>query len=92
MNEKTESFTTVEESAPSKKCKKEQAAVKQKSVSLKKVNLAEIMGAELDVMRDMSKVLNKSLASMNDEKQDGEDNLFGKLVAAELKSLPQSRT
>ena len=92
MNEKTESFTTVEESAPSKKCKKEQAAVKQKSVSLKKVNLAEIMGAELDVMRDMSKVLNKSLASMNDEKQDGEDNLFGKLEAAELKSLPQSRT
>ena len=42
MNEDTESFTTVEESAPSKK--KEQAAIKQKSVSLKKVNQAEIMG------------------------------------------------
>ena len=26
---------------------------------------------------------------MNDEKQDDEDDLFGKLVAAELKSLPQ---
>ena len=46
MNEDTESFTTVEESAPSKKRKKEQAAVKQKSVSLEKVNQAEIMGAE----------------------------------------------
>ena len=44
MNEDTESFTTVEESVPSKKCKKEQAAVKQKSVSLKKVNQAEIKG------------------------------------------------
>ena len=60
MNEDTESFTTVEESAPSKKCKKEQAAVKQKSMSLKKVNQVEIMGAEFDVMKDMSKVLNKS--------------------------------
>ena len=47
------------------------------------------MGAELNVMRDMSKVLNKRLASMNDEKQDNEDYLFGKPVAAELKSLPQ---
>ena len=36
----------------------------------KKVNQSEIMGAELNVMRDMSKVLNKRLASMNDEKQD----------------------
>ena len=40
-------------------------------------------------MRDMSKILNKRLASMNDEKQDNEDYLFGKLVTAELKSLPQ---
>ena len=47
------------------------------------------MGAELDVMRDMSNVLNKRLASMNDEKQDDEDGLFGKLAAAELKSLRQ---
>ena len=31
------------------------------------------MGAELNVMRDMSKVLNKRLASMNDEKQGDED-------------------
>ena len=46
-------------------------------------------GAEFDVMRDMSKFLNKRLASMNDEKQDNEDYLFGKLVTAELKSLPQ---
>ena len=60
-----------------------------KSLSLKKVNQAELMGPQLDVVRDMSKVLNKSLASMNDEKQDGEDDLFGKLVAAKLKSLPQ---
>ena len=89
MAEFTEPFTMVEESAPSKKCKKEQTAVKQKSVSLKKVNQAEIMGAELDVIRDMSKVLNKRLVSMNNEKQDDEDDLFGKLVAAELKSLPQ---
>ena len=44
MNEDTESFPTVEELAPSKKCKKEQAAVKQKSMSLKKVNQVEIMG------------------------------------------------
>ena len=42
-------------------------------MSLKKVNQAEIMGAELNVMRDMSKVLNKRLASMNDEKQGDED-------------------
>ena len=68
MNEDTESFTTVEESTLSKKCKKEQAAVKQKSGSLKKVNQAEIRGAELDIMRGISKVLNKRLASMNDEK------------------------
>ena len=73
MNEDTKLFTTVEESAPSKKCKKEQALVKQKSVSLKKINQAEILGAELHIMRDMSKVLNKRLASMNDEKQDDED-------------------
>ena len=66
-----------------------QAAVKQNSMSLKKVNQAEIMGAELDVMRDTSKLLNKRLTSMNDERQDDEDDLFGKLVAAELKSLPQ---
>ena len=91
MTDDTELFTTFEESAPSKnkKCKKEQAAVKQKLVSLKKVNKAEIMGAELDVRRDMSKVMNKKLASMNDEKQNDEDDLFGKLAAAELKSLPK---
>ena len=82
MTDDTESFTTLEESAPSKKCKKEQATIKQKSASLKKVNQAEIMGAELDVVRDMSKVLNKSLTSMNDEKQNDEDDLFEKLVAA----------
>ena len=83
MNEDTESLTTVEESAPSKKCKNEQPAIKQKSVSLKKVNQAEIMGAKLDIMRYLSKVWNKRLASMNNEKQDDEDDLFGKLVVAE---------
>ena len=67
MTEDTESFTTVKESVPSKKCKKEHAAVKQKSVSLKKGNQAEIVGSEFDIMRDMSKVLNKRLASMNNE-------------------------
>ena len=89
MNEDTESFTRVEELASSKKCKKEHAVVKQKLVSLKKVNQAEIMGAKLDVVRDMLDVLNKRLASMNDEKQDDENGLFGKLAAAELKSLRQ---
>ena len=87
MTEGAELFTTLEESAPSKK-DKEQAAVKQTSVSLKKVNQPEIVVAELNVMRDMSKGLNERLTSMNDEKQDDEDDLFGKLVAAELKSLP----
>ena len=43
------------------------------------------MGAEFNVMRDMSKVLNKRLTSMNDKKQDDEDNMFGKLVVTELK-------
>ena len=33
-----ESFTRIDELAPSKKCKKEQTAVKQKSVSLSKVS------------------------------------------------------
>ena len=47
------------------------------------------MGANPNVRRDMSKVLNKRLIIMNGEKQDGEDDLFGKLVAVELKSLPQ---
>ena len=88
MNEDTESFTTIEESAPSKKCKKEQAAVKQVGVT-EKSKSGRNHGAELDVMIDMSKVLNKRLASMYDEKQDNEDYLFGKPVAAELKSLPQ---
>ena len=46
MNKDTKSFRTVVESAPSKKCKKEQAAIKQKSVSLKKVNQVEIMQAQ----------------------------------------------
>ena len=53
MADDTESFTTLPESARSKKCMKEQAAVKQKSASLKKVNQVEIMGAKLDAMRDM---------------------------------------
>ena len=74
---------TPSHSASSKICKKEQAAAKQKSVSLKKVNQAEIMGAKLDIMRYLSKVWNKRLASMNNEKQDDEDDLFGKLVVAE---------
>ena len=43
-------------------------------------------------MRDMSKVLNKRLTSMNDENQDGEDGLFGKLVAAELESLHRGKS
>ena len=64
-----------------------QTAVKQKSVSSKEINQAEILGADIDVMRDTSKVLNKSLTSMNDVKQDEEYDLFGKLVATELKSL-----
>ena len=89
MTDDTDSLTTLKETVPSKKCKKKQAVVKQKSVSLKKGNQAEIMVAERYVMTDMSKVLNKRLTSMNDEKQDDEDDLFGKLVAAELKSLPQ---
>ena len=92
MTDDTESFTTLAESAPLKNLR-EQAAVQQKSVSLKKVNQPEIMRAELDVMiymmRDMSKVLNKRLTSKNNEKQDDEDDLFGELVAPELKSLPQ---
>lgn len=52
---------------------------------MKKVNQIEIMVTNLDVTRDMSNVLNKRLASMNDEKQDDIDDLFGKMVAAELK-------
>ena len=36
-----------------KKCKKEHATVKQKSVPLKKVNQTEIMGTELDVMTEV---------------------------------------
>ena len=68
MTDDTKSFAMLEESAPSKKCKKEQAMVKQKLVSLKKVNQAEIMGAKLDVMRDMSKVLDERLMSINNEK------------------------
>ena len=48
------------------------------------------MGVELDILRDISKVLNKRLMSMNNEKQDDED-LFGKLEAAELESLTQTR-
>ena len=91
MTDDTDSLTTLKETVPSKKCKKKQAAVKQKSVSLKKGNQAEIMVAELYVMTDMSKVLNKRLTSMNDEKQDDEDDLLGKLVAAKLKSLPQGQ-
>ena len=35
--------------------------------------------AEPEVLKDMSKVFNKRLTSMNDEKQDEEDDLFGKL-------------
>ena len=45
------------------------------------------MGAELDVMTDMSKVLKKKFRSMNNEKQDDENDLFGKLKEAEIKSL-----
>ena len=45
------------------------------------------MGVELDILRDISKVLNKRLMSMNNEKQDDEYDLFGKLEAAELESL-----
>ena len=67
---------------------KGQVAAKQKSVSLKRVNQPEIMGADVGVMRDMSKVLNKRLTSMNDEKQ---DDLFGILVAAKFKNSPQKQ-
>ena len=60
MTDDTESFTTLEKSAPSKKkCKKEQAAVKRKSVSLKKLNQPEIMRGELDVMRQMLEICQK---------------------------------
>ena len=89
MTNETKLFRMLEESDPSKKCEKEQASVKQKSVLLKRVNEAEIMGVELSIMRDISKVLNKRLTSMNDGKEDIKDHPFGKLVATELKSLPQ---
>ena len=36
-------------------------------------------------MGDMSKILSKRLKSMKDEKLDGKDDLFGKLVVVELK-------
>lgn len=50
------------------------------------------MGAELDVMKDMSKALNKRFTSMNDENQDNDEvDLFRKLVTAKLKGLPQMR-
>ena len=49
------------------------------------------MGAELDVMKDMSKALNKRFTSINDENQDNEVDLFRKLVTAKLKGLPQMR-
>ena len=50
------------------------------------------MGAELDVMKDMSKALNKRFTSMNDENQDNDEvDLFRKLVTAKLKVLPQMR-
>lgn len=50
------------------------------------------MGAELDLMKDMSKTLNKRFTSMNDENQDNDEvDLFRKLVTAKLKVLPQMR-
>ena len=89
LNDDTESFTTLEESAPSKKYEKEQVMVNRKLPSFAQVNQAEIMGSELDVMGNMLKVWKKRLTSISDGKQDDEDDLFGKLVAAELKKLPE---
>ena len=63
--------------------------VKQKLPSFTQVNQADIMGSELDVMGNMLKVWKQRLTSISDEKQDDEDDLFGKLVAAELKKLPE---
>ena len=88
ITDDSESSATLEKSLPSKKCKKEQAAVKQKSV-IKKSKLGRNHGAELDVMGDMSNVLNKTFTGVKDEKQDDKDDLFGKLVVLELKSLQQ---
>ena len=43
-------------------------------------------------MGDTSKVLNKGLMRMNDERQDDKDVLFGKLVAAELNSYHRGKS
>ena len=43
-------------------------------------------------MGDTSKVLNKGLMRMNDERQDDKDVLFGKLVAAELSSYRRGKS
>ena len=91
LNNDTESFTTLEESTFSKKCEKEQVMVKQKPQSFTQVNQADIMRSELDVMGNMLKIWKQRLTSLSDEKQDDEDDLFGKLVAAELKKLPEWR-
>ena len=89
LNDDTESFTTLEESVTSENCEKEVVMVKQKLPSFTQVNQADIMGSELDVMGNMLKVWKQRLTSISDEKQDDEDDLFGKLVAAELKKLPE---
>ena len=75
-----------------KKCKKEtgqgqaEVSVNEKSKSRRN------HGVELDVMGDTSKVLNKGLMRMNDERQDDKDVLFGKLVAAELNSYHRGKS
>lgn len=57
-----------------------------------KVTAHALMGAELDVMKNFSRALKeKSSTTVNkDLKQDDDDDLFGKIIAAEVRKFPEA--
>ena len=53
-----------------------------------KINTNTLMSAELDVMQNISKVLKHGAA--RNVKEDDEEELFGKLFAAEIRKFPEN--
>ena len=54
-----------------------------------KINTNTLMSAELDVMQNFSKVLKHGAATARNVKEDDEE-LFGKLIAAEIRKFPEN--
>ena len=83
---KTERFPNIKKRVCSKRTKKQEKETEQRKKHIKQTDL---LGTEMKMMKNMSKILESKLERQSQfHDPSNQDDIFGKMVASELKNFP----